>query len=196
MVNNSVSIASGGHRERVLARRDALVVEHLALVPPIARRIHATLPPSFDLDEMIGVGNFALVRAATRYQPRAHNNTPFTAYARAAIRGAIKDTFRRNKFAEQTRPSVDNLLEFPVHTQRAVPEIDARIVLAERFAMLRVYVTCHLTALQAAVVNEYYSPALPDLKTVAANIGITRRQAEKAHASAVRTLKEMLKLAA
>ena len=30
-----------------------------------------------------------------------------------AIEGAIKDTFRRNKFAEQTRDGLDNIIEFP-----------------------------------------------------------------------------------
>jgi RNA polymerase sigma factor (sigma-70 family) len=189
-----VSISSGDHRQRVLARRDALVVEHIALVPPIARRIHATLPPSFDLDDLIGAGNFALVRAATRYRPQEHGGTPFEAYARRAIEGAIKDTFRRNKFDEQTRPGLNNVIEMP--TPKRIPAIEARIDLARRFASLRAHVTACLTPVQAAVVDEYYSPGMPDLPAVARALGITRVQAEKAHASAIRTLRERMKDAA
>jgi RNA polymerase sigma factor (sigma-70 family) len=215
-----VSIASGGHRERVLAKRDALVVEHIALVPPIARRIHAKLPASFDLDDLIATGNFALVRAATRYRPREHAGTPFSAYARRCIEGAIKDTFRANKFAEQTRTGLlpndgdgpiegdgrtssdgdergvfrGNVTEFP--SPDRFPAIEARIDQARRFAALRNVVTECLPPLQAAIFDEYYTPSMPELSEVATALGITRGQAEKAHASAIRTLRERMKRAA
>jgi RNA polymerase sigma factor (sigma-70 family) len=195
MPSPCVSIASGKHRAHVLARRDALVTEHIGLVPPIAGRIHLTLPPSFDLDELTAVGNFALVRAATRYRPEEHGGAPFSAYARAAIEGAIQDTFRRNKFAEQTREGIGgngNVIEFPA----PAPDLPERIDLARRFASLRSVITACLTPLQAAVVDEYYSPAMPELAHVALWLGVTRRQAEKAHASAIRTLRERMKSAA
>jgi RNA polymerase sigma factor (sigma-70 family) len=191
-----VSIAFGGHGERILALRDALVVAHTALVPPIARRIHATLPPSFDLDEMIAVGNLALVKAALGYRPEDHGGTPFSAFARAAITGAIKDTFRRNKFAEQTRPALSNVLEFPSHPIARVPAIEARIDLARRFASLRNHVTACLPPREVAIINEYYSPSMPDLAEVGRRLGITRGAAEKGHATAIRTLRERMKAAA
>jgi RNA polymerase sigma factor (sigma-70 family) len=194
MLTPSVVSISQDHRTRVLARRDALVVEHIALVPPIARRIHATLPPSFDLDDLTAAGNFALVRAATRYRPQEHGGTPFEAYARRAIEGAIKDTFRRNKFAEQTREPLDNVIEFPA--PKRIPAIDARIDLARRFASLRAHVTVCLPPLQVAVIDEYYSPSMPDLAEVGKRLNVTRRQAEKAHATAIRTLRERMKTAA
>ena len=202
----TVCITTGNHRARVLARRDALVVEHLHLVAPIAGTIRRTLPPCFDLDEMIAVGQFALVRAATRYRPAEHDGTPFDAYARAAIAGAIKDTFRRKKWQELTACGLDEtgaerrdsegdgdrrtpsprenaVLEFPA------PAIEARIDLARRFASLRNLITTCLTSREAAVVDLYYSPAMPDLPAVARELGITRAMAEKAHASAIRTLR-------
>jgi RNA polymerase sigma factor (sigma-70 family) len=196
LAKSLVCIASGTHRQRVLAHRDSLVTEHIGLVQPIARRIHATLPPSFDLEDLIATGNFALVRAATSYRPKEHGGTPFSAYARAAIYGAIKDTFRRNKYAEQTRPSIDNVLEFPHHHVVDIPPPEARIDLARRFASLRGHITVCLSPLQAAVVDHYYSPAMPELSEVGVMLGITRSAAEKAHASAIRTLRERLKEAA
>ncbi len=183
-----ICISSGSHRSRVLAHRDELVVENLHLVAPIARRVHATLPPSFDLDDLEAAGNLALLRAATRYRPAVHGGTPFSAYARACIEGAMKDTFRANKFAEQTRAPLDNVLEFPCTR----PHIDESIDLARRFAALRDHVTSCLSPLQVRVIDEYYSPRLPDLATVAVVLGIKRKSAENAHAAAIRTLRARL----
>jgi DNA-directed RNA polymerase specialized sigma subunit len=143
---------------------------------------------------LIAVGNFALTRAATRYRPSENEGTPFSAYARAAIAGAIKDTFRRSKFAEQTMPPLDNVIEFPA--QKALSETEERIDLGRRFAQLRAHITACLTPLQASVIDLYYSPALPDLPTVAEMLGITRNMAFKAHSTAIRTLRDRLREAA
>lgn len=196
MMNTApVSISTGTHRARVLAVRDAIVVENLHLVPPIARRIKRKLPPSYDLAELIAVGNFALVRAATRYRPSEHGGAPFEAYARAAIEGAIKDTFRDNNFAKQTMAELpDNVIEFPAPNR--IPALEERIDLARRFAALRNLVTACLPPLQVAVVDEYYSPSMPNLAEVARRIGIPKSRAEKEHAAALRTLREKLKEAA
>ena len=74
------------------AARDALVIAHAGLVVAIARRLKSRLPPSFDLDDLIGVGNIALLQAATRYRPGDHAGTPFSVYARQRIRGAMLDS--------------------------------------------------------------------------------------------------------
>jgi RNA polymerase sigma factor (sigma-70 family) len=189
-----VSISLAGHRERVLAKRDALVVAHILLVPPIARRIHAKLPPCFDLDDLVAVGNLALVRAAMGFDPGSHGGTPFSSYARAAVAGAIKDTFRVNKFAEQTRPGLENVIEFPAHP--AIPAIEERIDLARRFASLRNLVTACLPPLQVAIFDEYYSPAMPEMAEVGRALGVTLGQVRRGHASAITTLRERLKDAA
>lgn len=83
--------------------RDRLIVTHLHLVPPIARRIHKSLPPSFDLEDLIGTGNFALVRAAMLYKPEEHGGAPFGAYARLKIDGEIRESTRRRRYLEHTR---------------------------------------------------------------------------------------------
>lgn len=97
-----ICIETGQHRDRVLQARNALVENHLHLVPAIASRIHEGLPPSFDIDDLISEGNLGLIQAATRYRPSAHNRTPFSAYARKRIRGAIMDSVRRRHYREAT----------------------------------------------------------------------------------------------
>jgi RNA polymerase sigma factor (sigma-70 family) len=97
-----ICIENGQQRNRFLEARNALVEAHLHLVPDIAGRIHAGLPPSFDLEDLISEGNLGLIKAATRYRPRAHNRTPFSAFARKRIRGAIFDSVRRRHYTENT----------------------------------------------------------------------------------------------
>jgi RNA polymerase sigma factor (sigma-70 family) len=97
-----ICIETGEHRGRVLQARDELIKKHTYLVPPIARRIHKSLPPSFDIDDLIGEGNLGLLRAAIRYKPRAHGGTPFSAYARRVISGAIRDSYRRRHWTNAT----------------------------------------------------------------------------------------------
>jgi RNA polymerase sigma factor (sigma-70 family) len=104
---STVSIASGDHRARVLARRDDLITAHLHLVRPIARRIRKLTPSTFELDDLISEGTLGLIRAATLYLPEAHGGCPFSAFARPRIRGAILDSIRRRHFIENTGESLD-----------------------------------------------------------------------------------------
>lgn len=90
------------------ARRDAIVAAHMTLVRSIAIKVWQLLPPSFDLCDLVAEGDMALVKAAERYDPGAHDGTPFSAYARHSIRGAIIETCRRNKYVENTRQSIDD----------------------------------------------------------------------------------------
>lgn len=98
----TVSISTGEHRGEVLARRDELIESHLELVPPIAHRVHRRLPPSFDLDDLIGEGYVGLMHAAKCYRPATHGGTPFSAFARQRIHGAMVDSIRRRAWLENT----------------------------------------------------------------------------------------------
>lgn len=106
-----LSISSGDHRAAVLARRDALVETHLDLARSIARSVAASLPRTFELEDLTATGFVGLLKAATNYNPRLHGNTPFTAYARPVIRGAILDSVRRGKYIENTRASISDIGE-------------------------------------------------------------------------------------
>jgi RNA polymerase sigma factor (sigma-70 family) len=97
--------------------RNLLVETHLKLVPPIARGVHRSLPPSFELDDLIGEGNVGLMHAAARYEPKAHGGTPFSAYAKQRIHGAIVDSVRRKAWLENTANPLEDAPEQAHHRQ-------------------------------------------------------------------------------
>jgi RNA polymerase sigma factor (sigma-70 family) len=104
-----VRIDAAGHQERLRARRDALVELNLDLVASIAHNVKKSLPPSFDIEDLIGVGHIALVETATRYRPELHGGAPFSAYARQRIRGAMLDSIKNRHYRENTRPSIEEV---------------------------------------------------------------------------------------
>ena len=72
--------------------RNELVIKHYALVQRIARQIHARLPSSVELDDLVSVGVVGLIEAMARFNPT--RGVPFDTYARHRIRGAILDALR------------------------------------------------------------------------------------------------------
>lgn len=72
----------------------------MALVEPIARRIRQTLPPCFDLDDLVSSGMVGLVQAATRFDRRPVECFPPFAVSR--IHGAIIDSVRRRQYRDST----------------------------------------------------------------------------------------------
>jgi RNA polymerase sigma factor (sigma-70 family) len=87
--------------------RDRIVAEHLDLVRAIARGVCGKVPPVFSFDDLVAEGNVALICAAEKYNPSAHNGTPFSAFARRRIRGAMIEMCRRKRYTEATRPSIN-----------------------------------------------------------------------------------------
>lgn len=199
-----VSIDSGGHRDRVLARRDELVKENLSLVPPIARRIALALPPCFDVDDLVAVGNLALIHAATRYRPLEHGGAPFSAFARPRIKGEILNSVTRRNWEESTRPPIDDA---PEPIEPACIEIDTdRRLLRERVAEA----IGRLPAHQKAVIAAYYAETLPrarerltrkflpgsdHLVTVGSALGLPEWEVIRQHADAIAELRRRLKAA-
>jgi RNA polymerase sigma-B factor len=70
---------------RALQRRNALVEAHRHLVPPVAHHYWLRCPEP--QDDLIQVGLMGLIRAAELFCPETE--TPFSAFARPHIRGAI-----------------------------------------------------------------------------------------------------------
>jgi DNA-directed RNA polymerase specialized sigma subunit len=62
------------------------------LVEPIARATRRSLPPSYELDDLIQAGYLGLLSAASSYRDCGF---PFKSWARLKIRGAILDYVRR-----------------------------------------------------------------------------------------------------
>jgi RNA polymerase sigma factor for flagellar operon FliA len=95
--------------KKKLAVRNELVEAHLYLVRPIAQMVMQSLPVSFDLDDLIQAGTLGLIDAAARYDPANFGDTPFTAWARCKIRGAVLSSIRRRHYTENTRLSIDDI---------------------------------------------------------------------------------------
>jgi RNA polymerase sigma factor for flagellar operon FliA len=74
------------------AERARLAVENLKLVHSIARRIHARLPRSVELDDLVNEGFAGLLEAIDRYD--GYRSVPLHLFARTRITGAILDMLR------------------------------------------------------------------------------------------------------
>ena len=98
----TVTVLTREKSRAFLAKRNALVEAHMHLVAPIAARLARKLPPSFPLADLENEGMLGLIDAATKYRPREHNGTPFSAYARIRIHGAIQDSTRRRHYEQAT----------------------------------------------------------------------------------------------
>jgi RNA polymerase sigma factor (sigma-70 family) len=196
-----VSIASGGHRERVLGRRDELVASHLSLVEGIARGVARGLPGCFDLEDLIGVGNVALVRAATRYRPGDHGGAPFSAYARLGIRGAMLDSVRQT-WCDGTgghgyRPlavSLSDLTETEYSAGRDA-EIE-RLLDATSQASRLAEAISWLPVSQQDVLLTYYGADQPTVREISARLAFSLSKTRRLHGAAIEGLRARFKLRA
>jgi RNA polymerase sigma factor for flagellar operon FliA len=78
--------------QRDPAARERLMMEHLASVRYIARKLHRTLPAHVELEDLVSAGMVGLLEACDRFDPRRH--VQFKSYAQFRIRGAILDWLR------------------------------------------------------------------------------------------------------
>ena len=74
------------------AAREALILDHLAIVRHVARKVQSTLPAHVELDELVAAGTLGLVDAAAKFDPRT--GVQFGSYAQFRVRGAILDSLR------------------------------------------------------------------------------------------------------
>ncbi|GAC1407304.1 MAG: hypothetical protein NVSMB64_14030 [Candidatus Velthaea sp.] len=165
------------------AKRDALAEQHLALVQEIARKIKATLPPSFELDDLVATGYVGLLDAAARYRPNAFGGAPFSAYARQVIRGHILDSIRRGHYTDATHAELD-----PFHDPGAAPTVEIRIDTARSNADVRGAVSWLPEKLRV-VVEAYYTPRQPTLAEVAGQLGQSASSVKAKHVEAIREMR-------
>lgn len=79
-------------RNRRVASRNELILEHLPQVKLIATRIHKGVPPSVSLEDLISAGTLGLIAAIDRYD--SEQGVKLKTYAEHKIRGAILDSLR------------------------------------------------------------------------------------------------------
>ncbi len=181
------------------SRRDGLIIEHLKLVPPIARRVKTRLPPSFELADLISEGTVGLIHAADRYCPRSHNGTPFSAYARQRIHGAIVDSVRRKCWVENTAFPLDDAPEpvsepdrpYLIKGRHINFDVSRRPVMQfpgfnpHRLPKPLAVALERLTARQRAVLRAFYGDAGGSLEESARLLGLTPAEAEAEHRTAL-----------
>lgn len=88
---NSLPVFCTIDREAPVAPED-LIMENLALVRVVARRMHRSLPSHVELDDLISAGYIGLLDAAEKFEQS--RQTSFASYAEFRIRGAILDSLR------------------------------------------------------------------------------------------------------
>src|SRR5882724_4353589 len=99
------------------ANREALIEAHLPQVKFIAERLAAKLPPSVDVDDLIGAGMLGLLDAVEKFDPS--RGVMFKTYAEMRVRGAMLDSLRDLDWA-------------PRSMRRRAREVEAAYVEAER----------------------------------------------------------------
>ncbi len=99
------------------AQREELVLEHLAHVHCIARRIHCRLPPQVRLEDLVNAGVVGLLDAVAKYDPA--KNVKLKAYAEFRIRGAILDSLRQGDWSPRALRRQGRRLEEAISTCQA-----------------------------------------------------------------------------
>src|SRR5579884_2148542 len=97
VVKRSRKSAKSGAQQ--LARRDGLVLQHLALAKAIALNVYEKLPAHVELEDLVHAGIVGLIDAASKYN--TDKQVDFKYYARHRIRGAILDSLRQLDWASR-----------------------------------------------------------------------------------------------
>lgn len=100
----------------------ALVLEHLDLVPRLARKLRLT-PKSFLWEDAIQAGSVGLVEAATRFDPA--RGVQFREYAWKFVQGAIADVLNTDSIVRQPRDHLKPLPAVEFHEKHGATETDA-----------------------------------------------------------------------
>ncbi|HQR39503.1 MAG TPA: FliA/WhiG family RNA polymerase sigma factor [Blastocatellia bacterium] len=83
-----------------LVSKQSLVEDHVSLVRYLATRLSAKLPPSIEVDDLVGAGMIGLIDAAEKFDPS--RGIRFRTYAERRIRGAILDHLRSLDWAPRS----------------------------------------------------------------------------------------------
>jgi len=185
-------------RARVRRERDSLIADHLSLVAGIAHALHRRLPPGFDLADLIGAGNLALLHAATCFRPLAHPEVPFAVFARKRVRGAMLDLVggKKHRFEEQTRPSIfatdGGYIAEPAVEPTVVEDLDAT-----RMATRLIDAVGSLPVVQRRVLGMYYgSRDEPNRVETARRLGMGVKAVRREYNAAIAELRRRFNPAA
>jgi RNA polymerase sigma factor (sigma-70 family) len=185
-------VETGPPHSSATRNRDGLICENLALVDAIARNVRRRLPAFFDLDDLVAAGRLGLMHAAERYRPELHAGTPFSAYARFAIRGAILFSVRRGwssgEGRQALRPLTESLdsIEVPA-ADRDVDDAIDRARLARTIHSLMNGLSQPARRLLRAVYAA--DETAPTVRAAAKRLGIPQARAYRLHNGAIAELR-------
>jgi RNA polymerase sigma factor FliA len=104
------------HESHDLDIRNEIVLSYMPLVNRIATKLHATLPVSVELDDLISTGTLGLVNAIDLFDP--DRGVKFSTYAPLRIRGAMIDDLRKMDWVP--RSVRKNASEVPVEVRSLI----------------------------------------------------------------------------
>jgi RNA polymerase sigma factor FliA len=116
-LNHAISSYTPVVTQKNANNREQLIEAHLSQVKFIAERLAAKLPPSVDIDDLMGAGMLGLLDAVDKFDP--NKGVMFRTYAEMRVRGAMLDSLRDLDWA-------------PRSMRRRAREIEAAYVEAER----------------------------------------------------------------
>jgi len=96
-----------------MVQREELVMQHLAQVRLIARRIHQRLPSYVSLDDLVSTGVVGLLGAIDNFDPSL--NVQLNTYAEHRIRGAIMESLREADWAPRETRRKAKTIESAIH---------------------------------------------------------------------------------
>jgi len=102
-----------GVEQRSHEEVQALIVEHLARVPAIARRVARRYCLVVDHDELVQGGVLGLIDAARRYDPS--RGCGFASYSEIRIRGAVLDQLRALDWLPRSMRRAERAFERGLH---------------------------------------------------------------------------------
>lgn len=130
-------------KTRCVRSKELLILEYLPLVKYVAGRLAIGLPPSVEIDDLIGSGTIGLLSAVERYDPSRDNK--FSTYAIARIRGSMLDELRsmdwiprsvrkKARRVEEAYTRLENRLRRPATDEEVARELS--VTVPEFLAML------------------------------------------------------------
>jgi len=169
------------------------------MVRPIAAAIKKTLPPCFELDDLVSVGSIGLIRAAESYQPK--RKVPFNHWAWLKIRGAILEFIGGNyrtrsglQPRRNWRDAVHGPLTLAITSTLGAPDPagDRAVAQAEMRRDLRAASAALKPREQKVLLTHYREGAT--LRATAKAIGLSEDQLYVQHQHSLRVMRRELEM--
>jgi RNA polymerase sigma factor for flagellar operon FliA len=148
---------------RQVPDQQQLVMQHYPMVRSIAHRIHARLPRSVDVDDLISVGVIGLIDSIKRFDHR--RTVPFETYARHRIRGAMVDALRASDWVPRSVRRKANDLEHARAKLRETGEAPSAKAMAAAMSLSLPKYQAMVQAAQVLQVMSLDAPAAADNPT-------------------------------